>query len=437
VKAAPNTTQMRTGGLTIGNQIFRITQAARVCLTTLATSRVNFGVNGGTGSVDFIATCPWAANTNASWIEITPRNGTANGTVTFTVSANPGPGARTGSIDIGGQTLTVTQSAAGCTLSVSPALGTIPAAGGSGTLTVAGNSACSWQPASSSDWLTLTWSSVSGSGIVTYTAVANNTGADRRATVTVNDQMAVVTQTSVSLKFTAAGVANAASYVGGAVAPGEIVTIFGSGFGPETLAPLQLSADQLSITKILAETRALFDGVAAPLIYSVAGQLSTVVPYNVGENSTTQLRLEYKGTLSDTATLPVAASAPGIFTLDSSGKGPGAILNQDSSVNTAAAPAEKNAFVVIFATGEGLTNPAGSDGKLAVVPLAKPVLPVTVKIGGIDAEVSYAGGAPGLVAGVIQVNARIPAQAPSGDAVPVTIKIGSAESQAGVTLAIR
>jgi uncharacterized protein (TIGR03437 family) len=112
-------------------------------------------------------------------------------------------------------------------------------------------------------------------------------------------------------------------------------------------------------------------------------------------------------------------------------------LNQDSSVNTAAAPAEKNAFVVIFATGEGLTNPAGSDGKLAVVPLAKPVLPVTVKIGGIDAEVSYAGGAPGLVAGVIQVNARIPAQAPSGDAVPVTIKIGSAESQAGVTLAIR
>jgi uncharacterized protein (TIGR03437 family) len=92
---------------------------------------------------------------------------------------------------------------------------------------------------------------------------------------------------------------------------------------------------------------------------------------------------------------------------------------------------------VIFATGEGATSPVGVDGKLAAVPLPKPVLPVSVKIDGIDAEVAYAGGAPGLVAGVIQINARVPATVAAGNAVPIVIKIGTAESQAGVTLAIR
>jgi uncharacterized protein (TIGR03437 family) len=77
------------------------------------------------------------------------------------------------------------------------------------------------------------------------------------------------------------------------------------------------------------------------------------------------------------------------------------------------------------------------DGVFNTAPLAKLLLTATVQIGGLDAPVTYAGPAPGLVSGVLQINARVPAQAPSGAAVPVSLKIGNATSPPGVTLAIR
>jgi len=92
---------------------------------------------------------------------------------------------------------------------------------------------------------------------------------------------------------------------------------------------------------------------------------------------------------------------------------------------------------VIYATGEGQTSPSGADGQLANGPFyPTPVLPVQVNIGGISAEVLYAGAAPSLVAGVMQLNVRIPADAPSGD-VPVEIVAGTTHSQPGVTIAVK
>ena len=121
--------------------------------------------------------------------------------------------------------------------------------------------------------------------------------------------------------------------------------------------------------------------------------------------------------------------------MNSSGTGPGAILNQDGSVNSAANPESVNRSIVVFATGEGQTIPAGVDGKLADDPvLPKPVLPVTATINDVPADVQYAGAAPGLVAGVLQVNLLVPAGATSGD---VVIHIGGNDSQTGVTVAIR
>ena len=439
VKVAPNTTaQTRTGSLTVGNQIFRITQSANSCAVTLGANSLSVGPGGGTGSVDVNATCNWTAVSNPGWIQISSgASGTASGTVNFTVSPNTGSPARSGIISISGQTFTVNQGAAGCALTLATATAALPARGGTGTLAVTGNAACSWQPVTDSDWLKLTWTSVSGSGVVNLAASSNTSATARTATVTVNGQTAVVTQAGLMVKITATGVANAASFVPGPIAPGEIVTIFGTGFGPEKLVPLQLSGDNKFVTTALAQTRALFDGVPAALLYAVDGQLSAVVPYGVGGNSTTLLQVESNGVSSDPVTLAVSPSSPAIFTADSSGKGPGAILNVNLSLNTAANPAVKSAFVIIYATGEGLTAAPGADGKLASVPYPVPVLPVTVKIGGLDADVSYAGGAPGLVAGLIQINVRVPAQAPSGVAVPVTIRIGNVESPAGVTLAIR
>jgi len=94
-------------------------------------------------------------------------------------------------------------------------------------------------------------------------------------------------------------------------------------------------------------------------------------------------------------------------------------------------------YISLYATGEGQTTPAGVDGKPATVPYPYPNLPVTVTVGGQNAPVQYAGGAPGLVAGLMQVNVQIPAGIAVGNAVPVVLRVGAGFSQAGVTIAVR
>ena len=237
--------------------------------------------------------------------------------------------------------------------------------------------------------------------------------------------------------FTAAAVVNAASFVGGPVAPGEIVTIFGSTIGPPVLAGLRLNPAGL-VDIELAETTVLFDGVyPAPLIYVSGNQSSAIVPYAVAGKNTTLAQVDYMGDRSVPVPIQVTTAAPALFTLDSSGRGSGAILNQDFTVNTNANAALKGSIVVLFGTGEGQTDPSGIDGMLAGTVLPKPRLPVRVRIGGIEAGVLYGGAAPGLVAGVIQINVRIPEGAASGNAVPVTFSIGAVESQRGVTLTVQ
>jgi len=149
------------------------------------------------------------------------------------------------------------------------------------------------------------------------------------------------------------------------------------------------------------------------------------------------VQIEYRGVKSAPVTLQVAPAAPGIFAQDSSGRGPGAILNQDSSVNSPQNPARVGSVVSIFATGEGQTSPAGIDGKPASEPLARPILPVSVTIGGQTVPPSYAGAAPGQVAGVTQINVTIPAGTQTGSAVPVIVQVGNTSSQASVTIAVR
>lgn len=231
------------------------------------------------------------------------------------------------------------------------------------------------------------------------------------------------------------GVVNSASYYDGSVAPGEVVTIFGSNLGPVQLTPFHATQSHL-IDNVLAGTRVLFDGIPAPLLYARADQLGAIVPFGVAGHATTQVLVEHQSLPSATLTLPVVNSALGLFTANASGKGPAAILNQDLSVNSRSNPAPPGSIVVLYATGAGLMNPAGVDGELTGSALSRPVLPVSVAIDGKDAQVLYAGSAPGLVAGVIQINVRIPDGVHSG-AVPVLLRVGGRASQSGVTVAIQ
>ena len=161
------------------------------------------------------------------------------------------------------------------------------------------------------------------------------------------------------------------------------------------------------------------------------------MPYGITGN-TAQVTVSYQGHTVASTSVPVVSSAPGIFSLNSTGTGPVAAINQDGfTINTTATPAKIGDVISVNATGEGQTTPGGVDGKPAVVPLPRPNLPVIVSIGGKTVTPEYAGGAPGGVAGLMQVNVRIPDGIQTGSSVPVLIQVGSASSQPNVTIAVR
>lgn len=228
---------------------------------------------------------------------------------------------------------------------------------------------------------------------------------------------------------------NAASFLPGPVAPGQIVTLFCAECGAEELATAALDANG-RVATTLAGTSVLFDGVAAPVIYTTRHQVSVVVPYAVAGKSTTVVTIRNQGRSSNSFLFDVTNAAPAFFTAASSGIGQGAFLNQDNSFNSAANPAPRGSTVVLFATGEGQTNPPGVDGQPARAPLPRPALPVKVRIGGREAAIAYAGGAPGLVAGLMQLNVVIPPEIAAG-LVPVELQIGDKSSPRTVFLAVR
>ncbi len=250
---------------------------------------------------------------------------------------------------------------------------------------------------------------------------------------------ATISLTPSGARITAEGVTNAASFQSantiGGVSPGLIVTVFGAQIGPAQGAGVQLTPSG-AVDTITGGVRVLFDGIAAPMIYSSAGQVSCVAPYALAGKTTTQIQVEYNGQRSNAVTIPVQAASPAIFTADASGKGQGAILNQDNSVNSPTNPATAGAIVVIYATGAGQTNPDGVDGRVTGAPPPLPRLPVTVSIGATDAEILFAGAAPGLVAGVLQINARVPAGVTSTPA-EVKVTIGAASTVNAVTVSVK
>jgi uncharacterized protein (TIGR03437 family) len=140
--------------------------------------------------------------------------------------------------------------------------------------------------------------------------------------------------------------------------------------------------------------------------------------------------------------LTLAAAAPGLFAQNASGSGPGAILNQDNSLNGPSHPAARGSIVQMFMTGEGQTSPQGITGKLTTVALPPPqvtpapALPVQVFIDSEQAAYTYAGEAPGMVAGVMQLNVQIPSTVRSGD-LSIQVSIGGNMSQTGITVSVQ
>lgn len=231
-------------------------------------------------------------------------------------------------------------------------------------------------------------------------------------------------------------VANGASFLTGAVSPGELLAIFGANLGPKQLTNLQMQASGHVATS-LSDTQVFIDGVSAPLLYTSANQLGAVVPFGTAGPTSTVMVLS-QGILSSPVTVPVLPATPALFSLDGTGGGPGAILNQDGTKNNFANPAGRGSVVVLYATGVGQTNPNGDDGMVtAAAPFPAPLLPVDVFIDNQPAEILFAGAAPGMIQGITQINARVPQSASTGDQIKVMLKVGDYSSPNTVTLSVR
>ncbi len=325
---------------------------------------------------------------------------------------------------------------ANCTYSVSPASQGFSSTG-TGNISVTTAAGCPWMAASNAPWITINSGTPgNGNGSVTYFVGQNPASSSYvTGTITVAGQTFTVTQGSASQQpaFPAQGLVNAASYQGGAVAPGELVTLFGTNLGPPSIQFPTVSASGV-VGTTAGGTRVLFDGAPAPMIYALGAQVSAVVPFNVQGKQSTQVQVEYLGAASNPISVAVAATAPAVFSLDSTGRGQAAALNQDNSVNGTAHPAARGSVIQIYGTGGG-TMTGAVEGTLDQGQ-ARLTNGTTVSIGGVDAEVKYAGAAPGIVTGVIQINAVVPQGAPSG-AVPLSVNIGGVTSQTGITVVVQ
>ena len=293
--------------------------------------------------------------------------------------------------------------------------------------TVAGNGTSGFSgdngPATSAQLSTPEGVAVNGAGNV-YIADASN------------HRIRILTPAAVTGRTpTIMSVVNAASYIRGPISPGEVVTIFGSGIGPDTAAYATTDPTMIGGVQVL------FSGIAAPMIYASATQLSAVVPYEI-PSAYPSVRVEYAGETSNTDQVTLGVTAPGLFAQNASGSGPGAILNQDNSLNGPARPAAQGSIVQVFMTGEGQTTPQGVTGALTTVTLPPPqVTPaplaaIQILINGQPALYTYAGEAPGMVAGVMQLNVQIPAYAPSGP-LSIQVSIGGTMSQSGITVSVQ
>jgi uncharacterized protein (TIGR03437 family) len=241
------------------------------------------------------------------------------------------------------------------------------------------------------------------------------------------------------LQFTGGGttvsaVTNGASNLSGPVAAGEVVVIYGSGLGPAELTQYQAGSNGL-VPTTLGGTTVYINGVAAPVLYAWTNQAAAVVPFGIG-GSLAQMYVQYQNVTSAPFNVSVASQIPAVFTLGSGTGQAAAINNTDGSINGPASPAKVGEYVQLYITGAGQTSPSGTDGLINAAPTPLPAGTVKVTIGGLPANVNYAGGAPGSVSGVLQVNAQIPSGITAGSTVPVVVTVGTSNSQPGVTIAV-
>jgi uncharacterized protein (TIGR03437 family) len=233
------------------------------------------------------------------------------------------------------------------------------------------------------------------------------------------------------------GVVNLASYVSPVVA-GSLAAAFGtnlsSGQASYTTAPLPTTLAGSSF-QIAGHSGLL------PLVFASPTQVNLQIPWELAGYQQASVSATVGPNVSTLQTMSLAAFAPGIFTLNQQGSGQGAILIANTAVLAGSAGSGSRAvmkgeYISIFCTGLGAVSNQPVTGAAATAdPLSHTTTTPTVTIGSVAATVTYSGLAPGF-AGLYQVNALVPADAPAGGAVAVVMKIGGSTSNT-VTIAVQ
>ncbi len=249
-------------------------------------------------------------------------------------------------------------------------------------------------------------------------------------------------------------VLNSATLAGSSgIAPGELTTLTGFGIGPDTGVAYQSDA-QGNVPTQLAGVQVLFDGAPAPILYAQSRQINAIAPAGLAVNGTTQVTVIYNNQQFGPAAAQVIFGIPGIFRLQSGQSAQAAAINQDGTLNEPTNPAAPGSVVAVWGTGYGQTSPPCQSGGLNV-PDAAPLSPgMSALIYGVlsfgpglvvkSTPVQYAGSAPTVVCGVVQINFQVPVnQAPGTFSFLPWIQLvdgnttSSYEPQIGATIAVK
>lgn len=237
------------------------------------------------------------------------------------------------------------------------------------------------------------------------------------------------------------GVQSAAALAaGGPISPGSLISIFGTSLAASTAA-----ADSVPLSTSLSDASVTINGVAAPLSYASPGQINAQVPWEVQPGSAAVVVSRPNG-VSPTVTIQVTPSSPGIFSFHSfDGRSFAIAQNADDFMlawpanampGLTTVPVKHGQVLIIYATGLGPVNPTPATGDMAGAQLSNAVTMPTVMVGGVTAQVQFAGMSPSFV-GVNQLNIVVPADAPTGSNVPLQIATSDGTSSDQVVIAVQ
>jgi uncharacterized protein (TIGR03437 family) len=243
-------------------------------------------------------------------------------------------------------------------------------------------------------------------------------------------------------------VLNAASYAtagqpGHPVAPGSLVAIFGN-----DLAAGLTAADSVPLSTTLSGVSVRFNNTSAPLLFVSPQQVNAQLPWDAlpagADSGTISVVVTRGGNASQARNVQAARFSPGIFTLPGTGLGAAVVVNaSDGSVaqpagsvpGVASRPARRGEIIIIYANGLGPVEPPIEAGRASLDALRHSTTPPAVLIGGQEATLHFSGLAPQFP-GVNQLNATVPSGAPTGNAVPIQLRLAGITTTDQATIAV-